>query len=347
MLPDFSYLYGKPAASALFKRDYEDFIVDEVLPFEFSGDGEHMLVHLEKRGQNTAWVASQLAHVCNISPKNVSFAGLKDRQGVTRQWFSVQLPGKDNPDLSPILGESLSLIEMHRHHRKLRRGALSGNRFEIRLREVSDMPVALARLEQIAQGGVPNYFGSQRFGHQGRNVEAALKMFEGRRIKDRNKRSIYLSAARSLLFNQVVSARIDQGVFNQLMTGDCLGLSGSQSFFCPDWVDESIEARLAQGDLLLTAPMYGRGELPSRDSAKALESTILADYSAYCEGLETAGLKMERRGIKLLPQSLQWAVEGDTLILKFYLPAGCYATSVLRELAVLISAGVENEIISE
>ncbi|WP_432452484.1 MULTISPECIES: tRNA pseudouridine(13) synthase TruD [unclassified Agarivorans] len=345
VISEFNFLHGQPTGTGLLKQQAVDFRVDEVLPFEFSGDGEHMLVQIEKTGENTAWVAKMLAEACQVSPKDVSYAGLKDRHAVTRQWFSIQLPGKSNIELAEDLGSGVKVIAIARHNRKLKRGALSGNNFVIRLRDVSDIEQAMARAKLVSKMGVPNYFGSQRFGRGAGNIDNALAMFTGKRIKNREKRSMYLSAARSLVFNHAISQRIEQQLFNQILDGDVMKFATSNAYFVAEQAESSIVERFQQGEIELSAPMVGKGELVSLDKALAFESAVLAAYPDIVAGLAEAGLKMERRAIALRPKEFNYHAEGNDLVLSFFLTAGNYATSILRE--IVNCEGDDNDHISE
>jgi tRNA pseudouridine13 synthase len=343
LLPDWPRASGKPTASARIRSCPEDFQVDEILGFEADGEGEHLLLRVQKRNQNTADVARLLARHAELKQRDVGYCGLKDRNAVTTQWFSVWLPGKPDPDWSSIENDDLRILESKRHRRKLQRGTLQGNRFVIVLRDVefdesSNRETLGQQLALIQKQGVPNYFGEQRFGRGGKNLTDAAAMFGGRRVKARHLRSLYLSSARSFLFNEVLAARIAAGNWQQALLGEALMLAGSRSYFVAEELNEEIEQRLASGDVLPSGPLWGRGELPSRSEAHALEQEVLAGQTAgsesYREGLEQAGLKQERRALRLPVDGFQWhwLPEGQSLQLSFRLPAGCYATSVLREL---------------
>ncbi|VAX01710.1 tRNA pseudouridine(13) synthase [hydrothermal vent metagenome] len=338
-LPDWPRVSGKPVTSAVIRSCPEDFQVDEILNFEFDGEGEHLLVHVRKRNQNTADVAQKLARHAGVKVRDIGYAGLKDRNAVTTQWFSVWLPGKPDPDWSAFENEDLQILNSQRHRRKLQRGALQGNRFVIVLRDIEfEEPTDKETLEQqlavIQKQGVPNYFGEQRFGRGGKNLSEAVAMFNGRRVKARHLRSLYLSSARSFLFNEVLAARIAAGSWLQVLPGEVLMLAGSRSFFVADELNKEIEQRLMSGDVLPSGPLWGRGELASQQDAEVLEQNALAGQAVYREGLEAAGLKQERRALRLAVSGFQWQwlPEGKNLQLCFELSSGCYATSVLREL---------------
>lgn len=315
----------------------EDFFVDEVLGFEPDGEGEHVLLQVEKRNTNTQWLADQLAGFAGIPKRDVSYAGLKDRNAVTRQWFSLRLAGAPEPDWDNLPVDNVRVLQHARHRRKLRRGALQGNRFHLRVRELQgDLAALETRLQHIAQQGVPNYFGEQRFGHQGANLQQAVAMFQGKRVKDRHKRSLYLSAARSFLFNELLSQRVARGDWNRAIAGDVMLLAGSNSYFVPEANDATIQQRLADFDIHPSGCLWGKGESPAQLEAAALERALAETHPVLCRGLEQAGLKQERRALRLPVADLHWnlAAADQVLELRFTLPAGAYATSVLRELVV-------------
>ncbi|MFZ5657789.1 MAG: tRNA pseudouridine(13) synthase TruD [Pseudomonadota bacterium] len=326
--------HGDAVLAARFRERPEDFVVEEIAGFEPSGQGEHLLLTIEKRGLNTAEVARRLAAWAGVRDVAIGYAGLKDRHAVTRQRFSVQLPGRDAPDAASLEGEGLRVLSSARHLRKLPRGALAGNRFELLLREVQGDREAIAgRLEAISRDGVPNYFGEQRFGRAGDNVEQALAMFAGRRVR-REERSLLLSAARSELFNRVLAARVREASWNTGLDGEVWMLDGRRSVFGPEPPTPELQARCAAFDIHPTGPLWGRGELRTRGACRALEDAIVAagDAPALRAGLEAAGLEQERRALRMRPAALAWQWEADGLRLTFELPPGAYATTVLAEL---------------
>ncbi|MBN8727447.1 MAG: tRNA pseudouridine(13) synthase TruD [Xanthomonadales bacterium] len=325
--------HGGAVISARFKLEPEDFEVEEIPGFEPSGNGEHAWLEVEKRGANTEWVAARLAEFAGVPPSAVGFAGLKDRQALTRQAFTVQLPGQADPDWSALAVPGVRVLSATRHARKLKRGALRGNRFRIRLREITgDRDAVPARLERIAAHGVPNYFGEQRFGRDGGNLELARALFAGRRL-GRAQRGFALSAARAEIFNAAAAARVAEGSWDQPLDGEVWMLEGSHSVFGPEPWSEALAGRLASGDIHPTGPMWGRGELRSEGAARALERDVAATHADLAAGLEAAGLAQERRALRLPVGALDWAWEGDDmLLLAFELGPGSFATAVLREL---------------
>ena len=331
-LPEFSYLYGKPKSTGLLRQHRSDFKVFEQIPFEPCGEGEHLFIHIRKTGANTAFVAKQLAHYFSVNESLVSYAGLKDRFAVTEQWFGVHVPGKQIFDLTDLNIEGVEVLSSKRHNKKLRIGGLDGNRFEITLRDVTDIDELVRRWHVVSNFGVPNYFGEQRFGINGGNIEKAMGLFSGQKVKDKKKRGMYLSAARSLIFNQMISQRIKQKTFDSIINGDVLMLAGTQSVFRGDLTDESLTTRLVEHDLDITAPMWGAGELMTTDDARAFEQSIADGQQAFCEGLPRFGLKQERRRIRLIIKDTEIKVDNDVVTLSFFLSSGAYATTIMREL---------------
>ncbi|RUO25811.1 tRNA pseudouridine(13) synthase TruD [Aliidiomarina minuta] len=343
---DFAYQAGKPpSATAIFKAQPEDFQVYEELGFELPAEqkAEHHWLYIKKRGANTEFVARQLARFAEVPIKQVSYSGMKDRQAVTEQWFSVQLPATTEIDWNHLQNDEFSILQISRQGRKLRRGTHASNRFIIRLRDISDSAALEQALQRVAEKGVPNYFGVQRFGHGGANLSKAQAMFAGRRIKDRHMRSLLLSSARSYLFNHYLNQRMQLHGLDRLLAGDALLLSGTRSYFIADADNaEDTEQRLNSGDVELSGPLWGRGATPAQSDAADLESQLLDGFADFREGLEKAGLKQERRALLLRPQAFSWQWLEQDCIVYMRLPAGVYATSVLREVAELQEKASEN-----
>jgi len=326
-----AYVLGRPTVTAVLRQFPEDFIVDEELGFEPDDDGDHVLLHIRKRGQNTQWLARAIAGLAGLRERDIGYAGLKDRHAVTTQWFSVDVAGREEPDWSVLNSEVVEVLNAVRHRRKLRRGALSGNRFNITLRDMrGDQQAIKQRLESVRDRGVPNYFGEQRFSHD--NLTRAEAMFANRLRPKRHQRSLYLSAARSCLFNQVLSRRVTAHNWDTALHGDVMQLAGSHSIFKPTDADTDIKQRLGEMDIHPTGPLWGQGELMSSALVRALELETVQPYQTLCDGLERAGLKQQRRSLRLLPKELCWEFSAHSLHLSFFLPAGSYATVVLREI---------------
>ncbi|NOV30871.1 tRNA pseudouridine(13) synthase TruD [Methylomonas sp. ZR1] len=331
-LPEWPYAYGSPSGTGAIKTEPDDFIVEEILSFEPEDSGEHIFLHIEKIGENTEYVARQLARHAGVRQHDVSYAGLKDRHGRTRQWFSVWLPGKADPDWSAIETDRLQVLQTVRHARKLKRGVLAGNRFTLLIRNwTGDQELAEKQLLQIKAQGFPNYFGPQRFGHHGQNIDRALAMFAGAKVK-REQRSLYLSAARSYLFNLILARRVEHANWQRPLNGDVFKLAGNNSCFTDDSNDNSLSLRVEQGDIHPTGIMWGRGGKTATAEAGAIEGAVIAANASIADGLIAFDLEADRRALRSLPQDMEWQWLDNQLKLSFNLPAGSYATALLREI---------------
>jgi tRNA pseudouridine13 synthase len=336
---DWPKAYTKTNAQGILKLKPEDFKVDEIPLVSPCGEGEHIYLHIKKCEVNTHWVSRLLAEKFGVKENDVSYAGQKDRYAVTTQWFSIYAPKVEMIlDARPFPDEDIEILTQTRHSKKLRRGDLVGNRFNLILRNVVAKDAADVLPEQLKKNiednltaiklnGVPNYFGLQRFGRGGGNMDQALAMLTGqRREKNRQKKSMYLSAARSYIFNEVLAARIEQGLWGKSMAGDI-----------------DVSANETQDAGKATAPMWGRGRLNSQTETLALEQNIAEPLQDLCNGMEHAGLNQERREIVSNIENMQWQwIEEDlidapaeaasiSLNISFALASGHYATSVLQE----------------
>jgi tRNA pseudouridine13 synthase len=296
-------LHGEPLGTAIFRQCPEDFNVQEIIDFKPSGQGEHLLVHIAKRDQNTQWVAGLLAKLAGIERNAVGFCGLKDRFAVATQWFSLHLPGKEI-DLEQLRHSDFQILSSSRHHKKLRRGMHAGNRFKILLRDFEVEQTELyGRLQIIERLGVPNYFAEQRFGREGNNLNRAEELIAVSKLKgNRHGTGIYLSAARSWLYNLLLDAYL-----------------------------ENFEPNLED-----TGALWGRGRSSSSDKFLEIENRVLSDWSHWCDALEHAGLKQQRRHFMIRPEGFTYEYcDKANLELNFKLPVGSYATAILREIAEL------------
>ena len=309
-LPDWARALGAALFAGRIRTSPSDFVVTEVLDFEFSDDGEHDWLWVEKIGANTVWVAEQLAIHAAISARDVGYAGLKDRHAVTRQWFSVRRPGAEGTDWSTLKADGVRILEQKLHRRKLKRGVHKGNSFRIAVRgnEVASLGAEIAeRLEVIRAQGVPNYFGEQRFGRDGGNIELGRAVVAGRRMS-RSKRSIGISAIRSLEFNDELDVRVRDGTWNRILPGDVVNLDGTRSVFTVDELTPELEQRCSEMDI---------------------------HPSGCLAGISEIGVEPSSRPLRMRVQDLQWEIEADALWLEFSLGRGSYATAVLREIAQL------------
>lgn len=326
---------GPPPVRALFRRCLEDFQVVERLRFQPAGDGSHVYLRLRKRGANTEWVARRIAALARVQARDVGYGGLKDRHAVAEQWFSVPRPAVP-PDWLRLADDGIEVLEITRHPRKLRRTGVAANRFRIRLSDVSgDIRALEARAMEIARRGVPNYFGAQRFGRGGGNLDGAARLFD-RAVRPRpHLRGLYLSAARAALFNRVLAHRVRAGCWDRPLPGEVLALAGCRSRFRADEVEGGLRARVARYDVHPTGPLWGRGGLRPAGPCAELEGRALAGLDFWQRGLEAAGLEYDRRPLRVVPRAWSLDRQRDGLVLTCELPAGSFATAVLRELAVV------------
>lgn len=333
---DLPRAHGAPLGSGRLRVTPEDFHVTEQLGFTPDGTGDHRLLWVRKTGANTEWVARRLAATAGVPISTVGYAGLKDRWAVTEQWFSLPAPQREaaEPDWSALTDAGIEVLAVHAHRRKLKRGTLAGNHFHITIRDWHGDPAALtARLDAIRAHGVPNYFGEQRFGHADSNLHHAHAFLTGAiKRPPPHQRGLWISAARSQLFNELLAERVRRGDWKHLQPGDCAQLAGRQSFFCAEDIDATLNERVAHWDLHPTGPLWGRGTLPTRQAIQTLEQQTAAHLDPWPERLAAFGLEHERRALRLRVEQLEAECSEERLTLHFALTAGSYATSVLREL---------------
>lgn len=322
-----------PGCGGVFKASPEDFEVEERPAYEPQGDGEHLFLWVEKRGRSTQDVAKSLARALGLEERDVSWAGLKDRQAVTRQFFS--LPAKKAEALVPTLAlPGVTVLSAKRHRNKLKTGHLKGNRFRLVLREVRDVGAATAALDELRARGVPNYFGEQRFGVGGDNAaKGKAILLAGGRHRDRFERKLFLSAYQSDLFNRVLARRLDAGTFTTALLGDVLKKHATGGEFVCEAPDVD-QPRVDAFEVSPTGPLFGPEMRAPGGEVAAAEAQVLADDGVTAElfragGGETLGARRLTR-IPLVA-SLEDA-GGGVVRLELELPAGSYATVVLREL---------------
>jgi tRNA pseudouridine13 synthase len=289
---DFAYAHPPPEVVARIKSQPGDFKVIEQ-SIEPTSVGEHVYLRVRKTDMNTAWLAKRIAELARVSPRDVGYAGRKDRFAVTEQVFSCYLPGRQVNQWERLEDEQVKILQVDRTSRKIRKGDLYGNQFVIRLRDVKgDLS---EKLEVIASQGVPNYFGEQRFGRNMNNLDQAEILMSGKR-RHCQQRDLILSAARSYLFNLNLSTQISENGWNAIdadQQGVLFGL-------CRD-------------------PQHGEMDLP--------------DYCAHwVSGLQRFRVRPGLRNCRLMPKKLEWDQFESDWEIRFGLQPGCYATSVLREL---------------
>jgi tRNA pseudouridine13 synthase len=334
--------HGALLSKAEIKTEPEDFRVEEQLSFAPSGEGPHWLLRVEKRAANTHWVAAELARLAGLPAAEVGYAGLKDRHAITVQWFSIPARNKSREFWQTVNTAEFRVLEVHANLRKLKRGALSGNRFRIRLRKV-DWPRGEleAKLATLRAHGVPNYFGPQRFGREGRNLDRVADWLErGIKPAGRIERGFALSSARSLIFNAVLARRVESASWSALEPGDLASLDGSGSHFRVAALDEDLSRRVEAFDIHPSGPLWGRGEPDTEGPVRELELDVAREFGPVAELLASEGLEQERRPLRCAVRELRIEADAEpheaqqgTVTLSFSLGRGQFATAVLREIA--------------
>lgn len=328
---EFLRAWGDPVARGLIRQCPEDFKVVETLSFSPSGAGDHVYLFIEKTGANTDWVASQLANLANLKSVDVGYAGLKDRNAVTQQWFSLHMPNQTEPNTLD-LPDSIRVLSKTRHEKKLKTGAIKQNSFELCIRNLQcDKKRLEERLKIIQECGVPNYFGSQRFGRNYANVQRFISLKGNQKRIKRQQRSLLISAARSYLFNHIVSKRVSLGNWNQIIEGDVMMLDGSRSVFTTDIVDQTLLQRLSDLEVHPAAILWGRGKQMMSQTAATIASEVINSNPLITTGLDKIGASLSHRAMRIRVKDLNWQIENDQLKIKFSLISGAYATSVLNE----------------
>lgn len=323
-----------PGCGGSFKATPEDFEVEEIPAYEPNGerDGEHLFLWIEKRGRSTQDVAKALARHCELQERDVSWAGLKDRQAVTRQYLCAPARFVE-PKLSTFALEGVTVLKSARHRNKLKGGHLQGNRFTVMLRGVTAPEVAREALARLVKLGIPNYFGEQRFGVGGDNAERGKRILQaGGRHRDRFERKLFLSAYQSDLFNRVLARRLEADTFAKALLGDVLKKHETNGeFVCADPAVD--QPRVESFEVSPTGPLFGPEMRRPEGEVDALEAQVLLDEGIERALFEKGGNEtIGARRLLRVPLQLESVEGAEALRLKFTLPAGSYATVLLREL---------------
>ena len=329
--------HGTPLARVEFRAEPEDFRVEEQLSFTPGGEGPHWLLRVEKRAANTRWVAAELARLGALPPAEVGYAGLKDRHAIAVQWFSVPASSGREEFWRGVRTDEFRVLEVHANLRKLKRGALSGNKFRIRLRKVAWSREELeTKLAALRAHGAPNYFGPQRFGRNGFNLDRVAEWLErGAPPRGRAERGFALSAARALLFNAVLARRVESASWGQLQPGDLASLDGSGSHFRVAALDEELLRRAEAFDIHPSGPLWGRGAPPTEGRVREIELEVAREFAGVAELIASEGLEQERRALRCAVRDLSVEADAGSVILCFRLGRGQFATAVLREITEL------------
>lgn len=324
-----------PAVGGRIGSELEHFIVEELPLYEASGEGEHLYVFLEKRGATTQDLIQAVARTANVRPQDVGAAGMKDKHAITRQWLS--LPATARPPEDWELPEFATLLERSRHRNKLRTGHLRANRFELFVRGAGaeGADEARARLTQLAERGVPAYFGAQRFGRDGANLEAARRWIVegGRAPRDRFRKKLLVSTLQAALFNELCAERVREGTMDGAIDGDLMRKEETGGLFVCESVEIDRE-RARRFEISATGPMFGAKMRSPEGEALAREQAALARWNLRPEDLDRfrASGAGTRRPYRVRLTNPRLEVEPDGIRLLFTLPSGAYATVVLAEL---------------
>jgi tRNA pseudouridine13 synthase len=333
MADKLAYPYDVALINGLVKGQASDFRVTEELGFQPTGEGEHLFLLIEKSMMTTHELIERVADDFSIKPRDIGYCGLKDKLAITQQWLSLYLPGQMHSLKLPIVSD-YSLLDHKWHNKKLRPGTHRSNYFAVIVREVESMPETTRhQLDMIRQQGMANYFGEQRFGQKGDNVEQALRAFSNpRRARklSRAKKSLYLSALRSFLFNRVLSRRIEQGIWDKPAAGDVFMLSGSQSIFYEPINDELLE-RYYRQDISSTISLHGAGNRLLQSRAREIEDAVLAEHEDIEQCLLQAKAKLQMRAVRVAVTDLRVEFDENAAILRIEarLPRGSYFTTLL------------------
>ena len=306
----------------------EDFVVDEIPAYEPEGSGDHWFVRIQKTDVSTPRLCTLMAEAAGIHIRDIGVAGRKDERAVTTQWLS--LPTEPVPPEDP----RIIILEQARHRHKLRRGHLKGNRFRIRLGGLHpDAEQHLPELIEQVSLGVPNYFGDQRFGYEGSSLSQALAFIAKPRRRVRDPRFL-VSILQSALFNAWLGSRVKDGLFHQAVTGDILRKRETGGLFICEEAAVDTE-RVQQGLIEAMGPLYGPKMMHSADVSAEREEVIRAQAEFHAGAWKSMARfgPGGRRVSRVAPTAFNAVVEGSTLLTDFILPSGCYATTVLSELA--------------
>lgn len=318
-----------------FRATPEDFEVEEIAAYPATGTGEHAFAFIEKRGLTTRDAVRALCERVGADPDAAGWAGLKDRHAVTRQWISIFGASPDALLRADL--EGIRVLEATLHPQKLRTGHLRANRFRIRLRRFERARIEELRwlLSELEQHGLPNYYGEQRFGRDGNNAERALRWVRGEARAPRAgfQRKLQMSALQSQIFNRCVAQRVQSSTLGKIYPGDLVKKHESGGLFVAPDV-EGTQARADAWEISPTGPIFGAKMRWPEGDARAREEALFADSGLTLDRL----IKWKRvapgtrRFVRVPVVNLQLTVSDNTVELDFTLPAGSYATILVREI---------------
>lgn len=323
-----------PGVGGAIKAEPAHFRVEEILPYTPCGQGEHVYVTLRRQGWNTADVARALGRAFRLRGIDVGWGGRKDKNAVTTQTFSLRLPMTMPPmeiqtALKPLPFE---ILQVKRHGNKIKTGHVAANRFKIILSQTPPGALGQARAiaEALGQRGVANYYGEQRFGRQMRNLDRAMSLVKSKRPAKGKKNSFIISALQSALFNLWLQERIERNQFNQIILGDIARKTDTGGLFIVNDVEEASR-RFADRRIAYTGPMYGHKMMSARHLAGDYETHLLQACELTRQDFKPLRAPGSRRTAMFFMDDLTIGTAAEGLEFNFTLPAGAYATSVLRE----------------
>ncbi len=326
-----------PVVPGRFEASPETFFVRELPLYEASGEGDHLYLTIEKADWTTRQVVRRAAEVFGVDERGIGYAGLKDRHATSRQTISVL--GVDVADAGRLAADGLKVLAAARHRNKLKVGHLAGNAFRVVLDTADpEAGAAAARdvLARLTEIGLPNYYGAQRFGRHGDNVDGGMRVLRKgpRAVKGRWKAKLLVSALQSQLFNEYLDARIDAGTFAVVEAGDVmLKLASGGRFVSDDPATD--QARYDRGELSITGPMFGtKMRTPPEDSAPGRREAAILDAHGLAPGSFSRVSKIAegtRRPLRALVSAAEATVRDGALELSFALPPGSYATVLIDE----------------
>lgn len=318
-------IYSEPCGSGVIKQEFADFRVVEQLSFEPSGNGEHLFVFIEKVDANTRFVANELARLFGCASKDIGFAGMKDRHAITQQWFSVYLTKAKVKDWQQITHPNFSIVKAAFHNKKLKIGELESNRFTIVVRNfLGNMNCVEYRIQELAQAGLPNYFGPQRFGNDFSNWHEGKAWLKGALKASRNQEGLLISALRSYLFNEILAERVKQGNWNKLIDGDV-------AYNTED--GKVLERYSSPESLIPAAPLFGRDRYQSKEAAAAIQEHVLQRYGEITDQLLKKRVNGDWRPLVCRVSNLNFnRLSGNSFTLEFTLPKGSFATNLINQI---------------
>jgi tRNA pseudouridine13 synthase len=323
-----------PGVGGRIKAELDDFVVEEIPAYEASGAGEHLYLWVEKRGVGPEFFARTIAQRIGVPAGEVGTAGLKDRYAVSRQWVSV--PARAEANLKRIDGDGVTVLDVKRHANKLKPGHLRGNRFRILIRgaDRTQEPSAAAIIDRISHNGMPNYYGPQRFGRDGSTAELGFRCLAGKASK-RLRPFLFkfaLSAAQSVMFNDVLGRRHRDGLLRTVLPGDVMMKWPAGGMFVAEDV-AAEQARFDARETVTGGPMFGSRTYPAQAVAAEREAAVLADHgitpATFARFGKLASGTRRHNLVYLDDLNAEWEPAG--LRLTFTLPSGSYATVLLRE----------------